>query len=363
MRGKLAMAAFSCILTASTISRAEILNPTCTQSAPGEYKLAFQLSGDTKKVQILAGAQAGDSKNAALLASTAENSITVHAGNPGERIYFFLRPDHGHEREVSLRHIPLEGTPNFRDLGGYETTDGRFVRWGKLYRSGVLSYLTPGDLKTLNQLGIRLVCDFRSKQENDAAPEVWESGTSLERLSLPIYTQPASSSKEDPMQQILAANPSPEQLRAMMTQFYAGFAFQAAPEYARVFTELKQDRLPLAYHCTAGKDRTGVFSAFVLLTLGVPEETVLSDYALTNKYLAEGMNTEAARKMMGSSGEIFAHLSPEQRQALMAADPAYLRSALRAIDAKYGSFENYRRQELHVSDADRDALQKRLLTN
>jgi len=362
MKGKLAMAVFSCALTASTLLQAEILNPVCTQTAPSEYKLTYQLTGDSHKVRVLAGNQPGDSKSAQTLIETTETSVVLHAGKPADRMYFFLKPDHGAEREVALRHIPLQGTPNFRDLGGYQTVDGRFVRWGMLYRSGVLSYLTPDDVKTLQQLGIRLVCDFRSKQENDAAPENWENGLNLERLSLPIDTQPAAG-KEDPMKQMLAANPSADQLRAMMTKFYASFAFQTAPMYARVFDELKKDRLPLAYHCTAGKDRTGVFSALVLLTLGVPEETVIADYALTNKYLSAGMNSDAARKMMGSGGEIFARMSPEQRNVLMAADPEYLRSTLRAIDAKYGSFDNYRRQALLVSDVDRDALQKRLLTN
>jgi protein-tyrosine phosphatase len=97
---------------------------------------------------------------------TSQTKVTVHAGKPGERMYFFLKPDHGKEREVSIRRLPLEGTPNFRDLSGYETVDGRFVQWGKVYRSGVLTYLTPADLAYLDRLGIQVVCDFRTAEEN-----------------------------------------------------------------------------------------------------------------------------------------------------------------------------------------------------
>jgi PAS domain S-box-containing protein len=130
--------------------------------------------------------------------------------------------------------------------------------------------------------------------------------------------------------------------------------------YSSVFKQLEEDHLPLLYHCTAGKDRTGVFSAFLLLALGVPEQTVLADYALTNIYLPP--NSQFVHKMMAASAnDSLAKLSPGQRNVLMAADPEYLRSTLRAIDAKYGSFDNYRRQELHVSDSDVQELRSRLL--
>ncbi|QEE30102.1 tyrosine-protein phosphatase [Terriglobus albidus] len=79
---------------------------------------------------------------------------------------------------------------------------------------------------------------------------------------------------------------------------------------------------PLLYHCSAGKDRTGVFSALLLLTLGVPEKTVLEDYALTNKYLLENPNDQTMQKLSNTPGNSqLAHLTKEQRAILMAADP------------------------------------------
>src|SRR6201996_6990184 len=89
---------------------------------------------------------------------------------------------------------------------------------------------------------------------------------------------------------------------------------------ATVFRQLENDHLPLLYHCTGGADRTGVFSAMLLLTLGVPEETVLADYALTTQYMKE--DSAAKQKMMASAGSALSHLSAEQREVLMAADPA-----------------------------------------
>jgi protein-tyrosine phosphatase len=360
----LKQSALALFFAAATFAHADITHLDCTQTGPDEYKLSYMLTGNTHVVEIFASTSAQQPTGAALL-KTGESTVTLHAGKPGERVFFFLKANSGEQREVSIRRLPLEGTPNFRDLGGYETTNGRFVRWGLLYRSGVLTYLTPADYSYLGHAGIRVICDFRTPEENAAAPETWIPNDTAKHLALPIGTDDKNHNTNAAMQQMLATNPTPAQLRDWMTKVYANFAFSAAPEYAEVFAELKSERLPLLYHCTGGKDRTGVFSAFVLLTLGVPEQTVLNDYALTNRYLSEA-NPGAIKKMTaasGSSANFMAKLTPEQQKAMIAADPEYLRATLRAIDAKYGSFDNYRRTELDVSDADVQTLRKRLLSN
>jgi protein-tyrosine phosphatase len=356
--------ALAFFVAASTLAHADITHLDCTQTGADEYKLSYTLTGDTHMVSIFASTDAQHPAGPALL-KTGESIVRVQAGKPGERVFFFLKADSGEQREVSIRHLPLQGTPNFRDLGGYETTDGRFVRWGLLYRSGVLTYLTPADYNYLSHAGIRAICDFRTPAENIAAPETWIPNAKVEHISLPIGTDKKNQDTTAPIDKMLATNPTPEQLRGWMTKIYANFALSDAPQYAELFAKLKNDSLPLLYHCTAGKDRTGVFSAFVLLTLGVPEQTVLNDYALTNRYLSEA-GPVAVKKMTAASGgsvSFMAKLTPEQQKPMLAADPEYLRTTLRTIDAKYGSFDNYRRTELHVSDADAQALRNRLLTN
>jgi protein-tyrosine phosphatase len=347
-------------------SGAEVKELSCIQTASTEYRISYSFTGDSHQVEIFASTDPAGTKGLEPVLKTTETEVTVHAGEAGQRIYFFLKPDHGERREVSIRHLPLEGTPNFRDLGGYETTDGHFVRWGTIYRSGVLSKLTAGDFTYLSQLGIHVVCDFRTATENATAPEIWIPGSDVEHVSLPIgpgsHKDSVSSKNDAPsIEAFLATNPSPAGLKDWLTKTYGGFAFSAAPQYSKVFAELKDEHTPLLYHCAAGKDRTGVFSALLLLVLGVPEKTVVADYELTNKYLKDGMTGDASQKMIASSNPAFAHLSLEQRQVLMAADPAYLQSTLRQIQAKYGSFDNYRRSELGVSDRDVENLRSRLL--
>ncbi|MDE1178206.1 MAG: tyrosine-protein phosphatase [Edaphobacter sp.] len=282
MRSKLAL----CLLSlAASAAYADVTQLQCVQSGSATYKLTYTFTGDTHGVQIFAADTPDVPTTAKPLTHTKSTSITLNAGKPGQRMYFVLKADTGEVREVSIRHLDLEGTPNFRDIGGYETADGRFVRWGLFYRSGVLSGLTPADLQYLAQLNIRVVCDFRTKEENDVAPEKWVDDPSVQRVSLPIGSDPNRKSNNVSLQQLLAGHPTAEQLRERMRATYGSFVFSSGDQFATLFRQVNNDHLPLLYHCTAGKDRTGIFSALLLLTLGVPEKTVLEDYALTNQYL------------------------------------------------------------------------------
>ncbi len=354
--------AFAWLMAASALAHAAVTDLSCIQVASTQYRLSFSLTGDSHKVQIYSSTDPSGAKGMHLVQETSATQITVIAGKAGERIYFFLKPDHGEQREVSIRRLPLEGTPNFRDLGGYETADGHFVQWGKIYRSGVLTYLTPADFAYLNQLGIHVVCDFRTRQENTEAPERWIDDSPAKRISLPIGTD-GNKDATASLQALLATNPAPAQLTDWMRKTYANFAFASAPEYSQVFAQLKQDHLPLLYHCTAGRDRTGVFSALLLLALGVPERTVVADYALTDHYIFEvDGQPDPTRQATANISKMLTHLTPEQRKAMFAAGPEYLESTLRSISAQYGSFDNYRRQALGVSDSDLEELRSRLLT-
>ena len=360
MFARISVVILSFALAGSTLVSAEVKDLSCDQTGPTAYKLSYALTEDSHKVQIFSSTDPTGKKGKELVLSTSDTNVTVQAGSPGQRVYFFIKPDHGPEREVSIRHLALQGTPNFRDLGGYETTDGRFVRWGLIYRSGVLSNLTASDFAYLRQLDVHVVCDFRTADENAVAPEIWIPNSGVLHVSAPIGTA-GSKDVNAPMEQFLSTNPTQEQTKAWLVKTYGDFALADASEFAKVFAQLKQDHLPLLYHCTAGKDRTGVFSALLLLTLGVPERTVLADYELTDKYMLNAMSPAATQKMLASSSPAFAKVPPQVTRTMMASDPDFLRGTLHKIDEKYGSFDNYRRTELGVSDADVEVLKSRLL--
>jgi protein-tyrosine phosphatase len=363
MFNRISIAALSFALAGSTFACAEVKDLSCDQIGPTAYKLSYSLTGDSQKVQIFSSTDPSGAKGKYLILQTRATNVRVQAGTPHQRVYFFVKPDHGLEREVSIRHLPLEGTPNFRDEGGYETLDGRFIRWGLLYRSSVLTYLTPADDRYLAPLGILVICDFRTHRENEIAPETWIPDSSAEKISLPIGDGSQSPADEQPTVHA-SFNPAdtPEQLRQHMIANYGAWVFTSSDQYAAAFQQLKNDRLPLLFHCTGGADRTGAFGAMLLLTLGVPEKVVLEDYALTSKYVGD-LSSPAGQRLLKASGtdvaEAIGKLTPEQRKAIVT-DPEYLRATLRRIDQKYGSFDNYRREALHVSNADVETLRARL---
>lgn len=252
-----------------------------------------------------------------------------------------VQPQAAQGPSIEQRHLPLEGVYNLRDLGGYRTEDGRSVRWGVLFRSSDLADISASDREQINALGIKTVCDLRSDRERTQRPD-------------PQLTASQSDSRcntIDLSKQGLA--PSPNQTtdwHGMMIGFYGGIGKMYAPQFRALFDDLKQNKTPLLFHCTAGKDRTGVSAALILLALGVPKDTVLDDYLLTGKY-------------MDSAPPTFMAMFPELSRvpALKAADADYLNAALAGIDKEYGSLNNYFETVLNVSAADRELLRAHLL--
>jgi protein-tyrosine phosphatase len=256
----------------------------------------------------------------------------------------------------------LDGAANFRDLGGYETSDGLSLRWGVLYRSDALSQLSSADLEFLQKLGLRVVCDFRTEQERVQAPNLLPLGSRLRCLHFAIGgTQAAQSALPPLLAERLTAGAPPAELKAALAAFYCNLPFWAAAQYSRTLAEILRGELPLVFHCTAGKDRSGMFCALLLLSLGVPLKTVEADYALSNRYLAGEARLQNVRKHLEEVLPPGTRLSTDQVRAVVDADPALLRAALHAIDTQCGSFRRYRREHLALSDPALDSLRAMLL--
>jgi protein-tyrosine phosphatase len=262
----------------------------------------------------------------------------------------------GMPEHVKKRHLALEGAPNFRDLGGYETSDGHSVKWGELYRSDNLASLTDADLERVSALGIQLVCDFRAKQEKEDEPD-----------RLPAAHPPAVAELEigaenfvvkDLRERIQSGDLAGVDLRGMMIEGNRQFATTFAPQYAAMFERITQpENLPALVHCTAGKDRAGFASAMILSVLGVPRETVMEDYLLTNFYTAAA--TER-RLWMIKAYSLF-RVDRDALRPLFGVEPAYLEAAFAAIDDNYGDFDTYRRDALGLDDAEVAAFRALLL--
>ena len=251
-------------------------------------------------------------------------------------------PDH-----VRRRHVVLDGAANFRDLGGYETEDGHTVKWGLFYRSDALADLTDADLEKLSELGIELVCDFRARAEKLADPDRLPAENPPRVAGLEIGAE--NFMVKDLRERIQSGDLADLDLRGMMIEGNRQFATKFHPQYAAMFDRLtRPENLPALVHCTAGKDRAGFASAMILRVLGVPEETVMEDFLLTNHYTARA--TDRQLFMI----EVFSlfRTDGEALRPLFGVEPAYLEAAFDAIESSYGDFDQYRRDALGLDDAE-----------
>jgi protein-tyrosine phosphatase len=264
-----------------------------------------------------------------------------------ERLYFILENADGSKQEVAERVLPLQGGNNFRDLGGYTTRDGHHVKWGVLFRSGTMAGLTSSDYAYLDQLGIRTVCDFRSTEERTNEPTRWQ-GSHMPIRNERDYALDTASLMKD----VAQPGVTPEQAKLVFATFYREVPFVYVDHYRAMFAELLAGHAPLAFNCSAGKDRTGVASALLLSALGVEHEQVVADYLLSNRYYKPAQPKPGAQD---STSRMLASLSPEIIKVLMGVDASYVRAALDAAASRYGSLEAYFENELGIDAA---ALQK-----
>ena len=264
---------------------------------------------------------------------------------------------------ANVRLLPLTGGFNFRDLGGYATASGERVRWQLLYRSGKLSALTSDDVAHLAPKGIQVVCDLRTQQERASDPSA--PGFS------PLHRSWDYDVGHSLLRDAAKANGATQQhIHDALAATYAVMPWLYADMYGAAFRHLIDGDLPLVFHCSAGKDRTGTLAALILTALGVPEATVLADYLLTDRYLDVNalINTPRTQAATAPSDPAAAAgfsfiraMSAEMREPLLKCDPAYLLGALRAVEARHGSVLAYVETVLGVGADDMAKLRSRLL--
>ncbi|MGF1638100.1 MAG: tyrosine-protein phosphatase [Cyclobacteriaceae bacterium] len=190
------------------------------------------------------------------------------------------------EWENPKRFISMQGSANFRDLGGYTTSNGKQIKWQKLYRSDKLSKLTTQDVDAMVDLGIKTVVDLRTEKEKQRDPSVLPEGVNV--VEIPIWREEWNYFLELTAQQV----DSLERARVNTAQgseprivdSYIAFPDEFQPEVARFFETLAQEEnYPILFHCSAGTDRTGFLAALTLSYLEVPEDVIVEDYALSKK--------------------------------------------------------------------------------
>jgi protein-tyrosine phosphatase len=235
--------------------------------------------------------------------------------------------------DSTKREVKLEGAVNFRDLGGYATKDGKHVKWGKIYRSAALNRLTDTDIQKLQSLSLAWVGDFRGPYEVKVAQDRLPAGAN--RISLPAGSENIGDSN-------YMKNMVKQMSRdSSLINFYS-ITIPFKERYKPVFDELfvlNRDSA-LLFHCTAGKDRTGIGAALILYALGVDEKTIMQDYLATNYYRA-AENERAIAGMTKAYG-----LNETTARNMMAAKETYLEATFTSIKSQYGSVDTYLEREM-----------------
>ena len=241
------------------------------------------------------------------------------------------------------RHLPLSGASNFRDLGGYVGQDGRPLHWGRLFRSDHLAGLGPDDQARLAARGLTHSFDFRGLDERAATPYHLPG---LQQRHLAIEPNVVQR-----MEELAAAGRTmtAEVVAGLMQELYRSLVNDHAERFAELFDHLLQADTPLVFHCTAGKDRTGVAAALVLLALGVPRSVVMQDYLLSNELYQR------------PPGLPRSDTPPEALAVLWRVQEGFLQAALEAVDTDQGGLDAYLHQRLRVGPAERQRLVQRYL--
>ncbi|WP_376740792.1 tyrosine-protein phosphatase [Listeria booriae] len=268
-------------------------------------------------------------------------------------VFFIIQHPDGTHMVIGERTIPLEGCFNFRDLGGYVNTAGKTVKWGKLYRSSLLTNITEKDKDTLEKLGVSWICDLRSTSEIAAKPT--PALAHIKNRHIPIGTAKNESTESQKID-------IPDDHRVyepLMGESYRVFV-QSKDGFREIFNDIiEKEEVPFLFHCTAGKDRTGVLGALLLKLLDIPENTILADYELTNQYADNILGEMQGLVNAFSNSE--KKIDLENFRPMAEARPAYLEIAFDEMQKEYGSVDAYLEKGIGITPTEKAKFQTMML--
>lgn len=248
------------------------------------------------------------------------------------------------------RVLPFEGVLNFRDMGGYLTEDGQKVKRGIFFRAAELTGMTERDRELFESLGIKTIFDYRGVQEAELKPDPSFEG--VNRIHVPAIAEEVPADMRD----MIKAGYFRDMNSEFLSKMYLDMAF-GNPSFQRLMaTVMDADSLGLLHHCAGGRDRTGVGSAYILIALGVPRETIIEDYLISNVTLMP-MNEKMKEQLTG-------FLSAEELDRFMTAlelRREYMEALFAEIDSRYGGVEGFLEQEFGMTADKRAALRERCL--
>ena len=244
----------------------------------------------------------------------------------------------GHRgKMVDVTGTELEGCLNFRDLGGHVGAEGRTVRYGCLFRSGELCDLTDADKEVIRGLGIKVVLDLRSAEEQELRPHALPEGIAV------VSQDRRAVGSTQTLEEQIALGQIPVKDDQWVVDSYLAMLTRLAPDFRVVVQQAAgARRAPLLFHCAAGKDRTGLAAALLLGLLGVSNEVIQAEYELTTTQYAP-------RRLEGLLPILQEHgVSREDIWHLLEARSVGMAAVLEHVHDAWGGFDGYARTVLEV---------------
>ncbi|MBB1069571.1 tyrosine-protein phosphatase [Limosilactobacillus sp. RRLNB_1_1] len=249
---------------------------------------------------------------------------------------------------ANQRLLPIKNGYNFRDLGGYPTVDGHTTKWQRLLRTGSLAQLGQDDLKVLDAIPVTIDVDLRAPDEVKKAPDRVPATAAY--YHLPVFqsdeTDASHSDEEIAAQMQKPGNGYHHMIDVYQRMTTVNSAKQAYQDLFKLLLSNKHGAL--LFHCTAGKDRTGMASFLILSALGVEQKVIIEDYLLTNTVTQEFRNNWLQEmRDNGASEELVTN-----RAALASVAPDYINTAIKNINQNYGNVDHYLNEYLGITPAE-----------
>jgi len=247
------------------------------------------------------------------------------------------------------KNIKIKKVHNFRAVGNIKNVDGRSLKEGKLYRSGHLHTLKKKSFDELDKLGIKEVIDLRNSKEIAQKPDNLPGDIMYKNYS-------AFEDEGDQLDQakklVLKGKVDGSDADKRMLDFYKDYVTENPEIIRKIITEILESDQPVLYHCTAGKDRTGITTALILTILKFDKETIYSDYLLSNNYRKKLI--EKRLNLANNLHFLYPKMDVKVLEKLSWVETDYLDAAFNEINKEYGSIDNYIQKVLGISENKRE---------
>lgn len=259
----------------------------------------------------------------------------------------FENPKYGKNETEKV--IKLKKVHNFRAVSNIKNTEGRSLKEGMFYRSAHLHKLKKKSFDEFEKLGITEIIDLRNSKEIFESPDHLPNGITYKKYS-------AFEDEGDQLSQarklVLKGKVNASDADKRMIDFYREYVTENPETIKTIITEILESEKPILYHCTAGKDRTGIVTALILTILKFDKEAIYNEYLLSNNFRKPLV--EKRLRLASNLHFLYPKMDLQVLEKLSWVEKRYLDAAFSAIDKKYGSTDAYIQQVLGISEAKRE---------